>query len=484
MVRELLGNMVISCLPASTIKPEKAAAPSRFTIFPQPFTNQLIKMNRTRNFGNIFVLASRQGILALALLALTLLPSNAARCSAEEPAKTQWNQFRGENGVASVATCDVPLPWSPSDIAWEVKLPGVGNCSPVYYGNKVFLMSADPNNAERYLLAYDLKTGEKLWQKTIASEPYHLHARSSFASGTPCVNDKAVFFSWATPDRLTLAAFTHDGEEYWQEKGAIDLGPFVSQHGYGASPVLFGKTLVLFNSQQAEELPPNATPGLSRVMAFNSESGEMLWETPRTTTRACYGVPKHFKDESGVEALLFANTGDGIFAIELETGKPLWNKKVFGKRCVSCPTIIGDLAIGTEGSGGGGNVLYGVSLTGEHKVEFKVDRSAPYVPSPVSKGNMLFLWGDTGIVSCIEAPSGEVVWSKRIGGNASSSPVIAGDKLIGIAEDGTVTMLAASREFKELGEVKLEDTCRATPALNEHFILFRTHSRLLCVGKP
>ncbi|MEO8272208.1 MAG: PQQ-binding-like beta-propeller repeat protein, partial [Aureliella sp.] len=109
---------------------------------------------------------------------------------------------------------------------------------------------------------------------------------------------------------------------------------------------------------------------------------------------------------------------------------------------------------------------------------------APYVPTPVALGELLFLWGDTGIVSCVKLPSAEVLWSKRIGGNVSSSPVIAGNKLIGIAEDGTVTILSATPEFSELGSIKLNETCRATPALSQHFILLRTQSRMLCIGSP
>jgi outer membrane protein assembly factor BamB len=422
----------------------------------------------------------RNPLCGTVVLLTSLLCTATEIAQAAEPSSEHWGRFRGENGVASLERCDVPLPWKPTDVAWQVELPGTGNGSPVFYGDKVFLMAANPDTAERYLLAYQLQDGKQLWRKSIASEPHHLHARSSYASCTPCVNESAVFFCWATPQELTLAAFSHAGEELWKK----DLGSYVSQHGLGASPALFGKTLILLNSQDAQELPEGVEPGESRVMAFDCETGNEKWSTPRTTTRTCYGVPTQFKDSSGVDALLFCNTGDGIFALNLETGAPLWNTKVFSKRCVSSPVIVGDMAFGTEGSGGGGNILFGVELSGDHNLKLKVDRSAPYVPTPVAKDDLLFLWGDAGIVSCIKLPSGDVMWSKRIGGNVSSSPVIAGDKLMGIAEDGTVTVLAASTGFNELGSVKLGSTCRATPALSEHFLLVRTDAHLMCIGKP
>ncbi len=424
---------------------------------------------------NQTTIAQRFSLLLCAAIATWSL-----RVSASEPPSPDWPRFRGENGVGAIPECSVPIPWKDTDVCWQISLPGKGNSSPVVAGERVFLMSADPNSAERYILCYDLKSGNELWRVTSDSEPHTIHTRSSYASSSPCVNEQAVFVSWAKPDNLVLKAFSHDGKELWSR----DLGRYISQHGFGASPALFGKTLVLFNSQQAQELPPGVEPGQSRVMAFHCDTGELIWESSRTATRACYGVPTLFKDEAGKDALLFTNTGDGIFALDLATGTQLWGNKVFTKRTVSSPIIVGDLAIGTEGSGGGGNILFGVQLHGKHELVFQLNRAAPYVPTPVAKDNLLFLWSDNGIVTCLKLPEVEVVWSKRIGGNVSTSPLIAGDTLIGIAEDGTLTALAATENFQELGSVKLEDTVRATPLLSRDYILIRTDSKLLCIGQP
>ncbi len=392
----------------------------------------------------------------------------------------EWNRFRGPGGRGVVEQCRVPLPWKPDDVAWEIALPGRGNGSPVVFGNRIFLMSADPETAERYLLCYDLVSGQELWRKSYPSRPHHLHQRSSYASSTPCATDDAVYFSWGSPDSVILKALTHDGEELWTR----DFGRFVSQHGFGASPVVYGDKVILLNSQQAEQLPPGVEAGQSRAICVDAHSGATLWETPLTTTRACYGVPALFTDENGDLGLLFANTGDGIFALRLSDGKPLWNQPVFSKRCVSCPQIAGELAIGTEGSGGGGNVLYAAYLHGDHRIKFKISRSAPYVPCPVIKEDHLFLWDDRGIVSCVDLKNGETVAMKRVGGNTSSSPVIAGDRLIGISEEGTVTILAADPSLEKLGTVELGETTRATPVLHPDYVLLRTNSRLICVGSP
>ncbi len=416
--------------------------------------------------------------VGLCVLLLHFLPL----ATGAEPTSTQthWGRFRGANGCGVHPTCDAPLPWQAADVNWELPLPGLGNGSPVLNGDLAFVLSAEADTAELHLIAIDVHDGQTLWTRSFESQRYPIHARSSFASSTPCVNESSVFVCWGNPESTWVVALTHDGQELWK----YDLGSYTSQHGFGSSPVLFGKTLVLFDSQDAEELPPGVPPGQSRVIALHCDTGDLLWETNRTTTRVCYSSPTLFDDPQAGPALLFSNTGDGLFALSLESGQPLWNNKVFTKRCISTPQVIGGLAIGSEGSGGGGNVLFGVDIADGHEVRLKIDRSAPYVPTPVAKGDLMFLWGDTGIVSCVRLPAGDVLWSKRIGGNVSSSPVIAGDRLIGISEDGTVTILAAAAEFAELGRVKLAETCRATPALGEHFILFRTASRLICVGRP
>ncbi len=342
-------------------------------------------------------------------------------------------------------------------------------------------MSADPNTAERFILCYDLASGKEQWRRNFTSVKHPLHTRSSYASSTPCADDNAVYVTWGSPENVTVKAFSHTGDELWSR----DLGRYVSQHGYGGSPALISGLLIVMNSQDALELPEGVAPGETSVLALDPKTGKTVWQTPRKTTRVCYGVPIAMNDASGREVLVMNETGDGIFALDIKTGAPVWNRQTFTKRCVSSPVLVGDLLIGTEGSGGGGNVLFAVDSKGRsHELAFEIRKAAPYVPTPVAKGNLMFLWDDKGIVSCVKVPGGEVLWTERIGGNVSSSPVIAGDKLIGIAEDGTLTILSASSTFKKLGEVKLGETTRSTPALREDCLLVRTDSKLMRIGKP
>src|SRR5690606_32640392 len=99
---------------------------------------------------------------------LLVLASPAAR-SSEPASEPSWSRFRGENGTATIDECRVPIPWRESDVRWTVDLPGKGNGSPIVAGGRVFLLSADANSAERYVLCYDLKTGNLLWSENATS---------------------------------------------------------------------------------------------------------------------------------------------------------------------------------------------------------------------------------------------------------------------------------------------------------------------------
>jgi outer membrane protein assembly factor BamB len=102
---------------------------------------------------------------------------------------------------------------------------------------------------------------------------------------------------------------------------------------------------------------------------------------------------------------------------------------------------------------------------------FRIQRAAPYVPTPVAQGDLLFLWSDAGIVSCVKLEDGQVLWSERIGGNFFSSPILLGDRLVNVSDTGTVTILAASTKFQKLGSISTDATVRAT-------LLLRTYEQL------
>jgi outer membrane protein assembly factor BamB len=392
----------------------------------------------------------------------------------------QWTRFRGPNGTGVSEAKNIPVTWTAQDFDWKTTLPGMGHSSPVVWGNNVFLMSADPEDATRYVLCLDAVTGKIIWQHEYASNPHHLHPRNSFASGTPAVDEQHVYFAWSSPEAVTLKAFDHQGNEVWTR----NLGTWTSQHGYGASPIVYGDMVILSNQQQAEQLDPGQTAGKSYMHAFDRQTGEDRWKTTRTTTRVCYSTPCIYQPRNGRPELLCFSTGDGFYSLDPEKGTPNWAVPAFRMRTVNSPIVVGDLVLGGNGSGGGGNYLVALRLGEQPKIAFQVmpPRKAPYVPTPIARGDLVFLFCDRGFVHCINVKDGSQVWVKRVSSGFSGSPIRIDDKLYCIDDEGDVVVLAAEPVFKELARNSLGERSRATPAVSGGRMFLRTYSHLICVG--
>ena len=400
---------------------------------------------------------------------LTLVLVFATVCCGQE-----WTRFRGPNGDGN-SESNLPAAWQQEDYNWVVDLPGIGHSSPVIFGQQLFVQSADPETGTQFMLCLDTADGREIWRKEITSRPYHIHTRNSFASCTPTVDDAAVYFAWATPDQIHLTALTHDGKPVWSRD---DLGPYDSQHGFGSSPMIAGDLVILPNLQ----MPGPRGKETSAVLAFNKSNGELVWSTPRTSGKASYSVPCLREVEDGKTELILCSTTHGMFGLDLETGAEKWSvQNAFKMRTVSSPVLFGDIVFGSTGSGGGGNYVAAIDMK-SGSIRYKIDRQAPYVPTPVVHNGMAFLWYDKGVVTCIDAESGKPHWSKRVGGNYSGSPVCVGGKVYCIAEDGEVVVLAASDKFEELGRTELGEDSRSTPAIANGTMFLRTYSKLFSLG--
>src|SRR5262245_28334087 len=108
-------------------------------------------------------------------------------------AAEEWSRFRGPNGTGESEATTIPAKWTENDYNWGGKLPGKGPSSPVLWGDRLFVMSADPETATRYVLCYDANRGSELWKREFASTKHHLHTMSSFASCTPAADADQVY---------------------------------------------------------------------------------------------------------------------------------------------------------------------------------------------------------------------------------------------------------------------------------------------------
>ncbi len=390
----------------------------------------------------------------------------------------EWTRFRGPNGTGASDAQSIPATWTESDYRWKTKLPGKGHGSPVVWGERLFVLSADPDTATRYVICVHTGAGNILWQRDYAAAKHALSALNSYATSTPAVDEQRVYVAWASGDHLLLRALDHDGRDVWER----DLGEYVCEHGFGGSPIVYEDLVILVNSQQAEELEPNQEPGTSSVMAFDRETGQLRWQTPRTVARVCYSTPCIYQPPGAPPQLICCDKGHGFYSLDPRTGAENWSLPVFTMRTVASPILVGDLVFGSAGSGGGGHYLVAARIGNPPQEVYRVKQPAPYITTCIARGDLVFMYVDRGIVSCMQAADGKIVWTKRMPNGFSGSPVLVDGRLYAIDNGGDVLVLAAEREFQELGRVPLGEPSRATPAISGGRMFLRTESQLFCVG--
>jgi len=389
----------------------------------------------------------------------------------------EWTRFRGPNGSGVGSAADVPTRWTASDFNWRIPLPGTGHGSPVLWGRRLFVVSAPEQTAQQIVSCVSADDGSTTWQRTFESQTHRKHELNSFASSTPVVDERRLYFCWASPAEYVVQALDHDGQPQWR----VDLGPFKAGHGFGASPILSGDLLIVPNEQEGE----------SALVALDCRTGEVRWKIPRQT-QATYSTPCIYHGEGRVPELIFTNWRRGITAVDPHTGNVNWETSVFdqthSETAIASPIVYGNLVLGTCGYLGYATHTAAVRADGAQpaKVEqvYRVDRGAPLSTTPVAADGLLFLWADEGIVTCVDADDGETYWRKRVGGKYYGSPVIIGGRVFCLSSNGSAVVLAAERKYQLLARNPLGEGSHSTPAIANGEMYLRTFTHLMSIGGP
>ncbi len=384
----------------------------------------------------------------------------------------EWPRFRGPNGDGKSDLKGVPTNWTQDDYEWVIKLPGKGHSSPSIWGDHLFVLTGTDAGV-RTLICLNALTGEEFWKDSTESlSASHLHNKNSYGSGTPATNGEHVYVAFADENHYLVNAYTMNGEKIWTR----DLGTFTSQHGQGVSPLIY-KDLVIVPFDQM---------GPSQMLALNTKTGETVWTTQRDFRKTSYATPI-VVDVNGQDQLITLSGAIGLSGIDLKDGTALWSSGQLPMRTVASPVYGAGLVIASCGSGGQGKFMVAVDPTQgdnpEKIVKAERKKNLPYVPTPIIDGNYMYLWNDGGIVCCVDLTTdlSENVWTQRIGGNFSGSPVLIDGKLYCISEDGEVAVIAASPEYKEYGKSPLGDQSYSTPAVANGRVYFRGFHSLACL---
>jgi hypothetical protein len=400
-----------------------------------------------------------------------------------------WPNWRGPSGDGISLEKGIPVKWSPTEnIAWRVAIPGKGHSSPVVWGNKVFLTTCLPEKEQRLLLCLDQRTGKKLWQKVVLNSPLEtIHPLNSRASGTPATDGQHVFVTFMkaddrkipapnvgtqrliTPGKIIVAAYDLDGEQKWK----INVGDFISAHGFNTCPVLF-EDLVIINGDH---------DGDAYLVALERKTGRERWRIERENKTRSYATP--IIREIGGRTQMILSGSLCVASYDPHNGKRHWIVDGPTEQFVASMVYNGEyvfvtagyperhiLAIRPDGSG---------NVTDTH-VAWRTNRGAAYVPSPIFAGPYLLVVADSGIASCFNAKTGKRHWMERLPGGHSPSTVSADGLVYFTSDRGVTTIVRPGKMFNIIARNELGEQISASPAISQGQIFLRTHQHLYCIG--
>ena len=411
-----------------------------------------------------------------------LLCALIAACTAASPCRAEnWPGFRGPTGQGVSQEKNLPLKWSTREnLAWRGPIPGIGWSSPIVWEGHVFVTTASPDGTSCRLLCLDAAIGKVLWDKVVFRQdtPRKL-AENSHATPTPATDGKLVYAAF-NGGRVMAVDFQGNIAWDWQDK------QFVSKHGLAVSPILYRDKLIMPLDGNGPADPVNigfrtAWDG-AFVVALDSHTGQEKWRAKRGLSRQAHVTPMVIEVKGRPQ--LVSGAGDVLQGFDPDSGQRLWTVRNPGEGVV--PSIVYGQGLAFTSSGYGAPTLRAIRPDGDDDVTathiaWESRANVPLMPSFVYADGLLFCVKESGVVTCLDAKTGQVVWKERLGGTYGASPVLAEGRLYCVAEDGTTTVIAASREFKQLAKNPLEGLCKASPAISGGRIFIRSQSSLFCV---
>jgi len=418
-------------------------------------------------------------------------------------AKSDWPQWRG-NGLGVAADAKVPLDWSATNgVLWRTVLPGRGHSSPVILDGRVYLTTDVEGEAipgvkpvkhvlndedfkhpeafgadlrhELRVLCLDVKSGKLLWNQLAYRGPAFddRHRKGSYASPTIAAEADRVFAYFGSEG---LYCFDTKGTLVWSNSvgGLATLGM-----GAAASPVLGVKTVIVQCDQDNGDN--------SFIAGFDKKTGKQLWKVARKVS-VSWATPM-VVTASGREQVICSGM-EKIVAYDTGTGEEIWSHEGLENNAVPSPVASDKIAYLVAGYpkkrvlaitlGAKGD------LTGTTNLLWKYEKGSGYVPSPLLLGNELYLMTDSGLLSCLDAKTGEVKFdSERLPDPAkfTASPLAVAGHILLTSEAGDTFVLRAGTKHEFVRKNPLGEKVFASLAVADGRLFIRGETNLFCIGQ-
>ena len=394
-----------------------------------------------------------------------------------------WPQFRGPTGDGRAPENVVPQTFSETErVKWKTAIHGKGWSSPVVWGGQVWVTTATEDGRELSVLCLDRETGKIVRDEVLfrVANPQFAHKFNSYASPTPVIEAGRLYVSFGSPGIACLDTAT--GAVLWRRTD------FVCNHfrGAGSSPIVWGD-LMIMNFDGSD---------FQYVAALDKKTGKTAWKTDRSIDfkdldkdgkpeaegdwRKAFATP-HVIEHAG-QPLLISSGAKAHYGYDPRTGRELWRFEERAQHSAAARPVVGHDTVFFPTGFSQGQVLAiklgGSGLLDESQLAWRLKKSAPNKPSLLLDGDLIYMINDGGIASCVEAKTGKAVWSERVSGNYSASPILAGGMIYFSSEEGKVAVLKPGREFQLVAENRLENGFMASPAVAGKALYLRTKTHL------
>ncbi len=397
-------------------------------------------------------------------------------------AADNWPQWRGPslNGVS--AETNLPVRWSKTEnIAWKLAMPASSGSTPIVWGDRIFLNIAEASDL--FLWSVDRTKGTVQWKRRLGGGNMRMR-KQNMSTPSPVTDGTHV---WVMTGTGFLKAFDFAGTEQWSRDIQKDYGRFGLNWGYGSSPLLFEDSLYV------QVLHGMTTNDPSYLLRIHKADGRTLWRVERPTQARvespdAYTTPALLRYGATTEIVL--SGGDVVTGHDLATGREIWRANGLNPsndashRIVASPVVHGELIVvpsrerpmlalrpGGRGDVSSSHVLWRFM-------------NGPDVPTPVTDGRYLYVINDRGIMWCLDAKTGQEVYSRQRlrSSTYSGSPVLADGRIYITDEDGVTTVVRAGPKFEILAENDFGEYTLSSPAVSDGQIFVRTDAFLYAIG--
>ncbi len=412
----------------------------------------------------------------------------------------QWPQWRGPDGQGHAVGGGYPLEWSETkNVAWKAEVPGRAWSSPVVDEETVWMTTAletplpKEKEAERLrantgdqpltllekvefrAIGIDRATGRLRHDVLLLSvnEPQWVHALNSYASPTPVLHDGRLYAHFGALGTACLD--TGAAKVVWKN---TDL-TVMHENGPGSSPVLWQGRLIFHMDGSNQQY----------IAALDAETGKLAWKTARSgemhqnpQLKKSYGTPLVLP--VGGSEVLLSPASNWLYAYDA-AGKELWKVPYGGLGFSLTPRPVSGHGLFYMSTGFMKPEMLAVRLeAGDGKapeIAWRATKNVPTMPSPVLLGGELYFVNDSGMLSCLDAKTGEEHYRERLPGEFSAAPTVADGRLYFSNRAGATLVVAGGPKFQVLATNQLPGKIMASLAAVDGTFYLRTDAALWAI---